>query len=177
MTIGLKRGTVELQPYDLQWAAEFEAEKSLLESTFADKIMGIEHIGSTSIPGLLAKPIIDIIMAVDSFERLDYFIQHLQPMGYEYMPERMFVDRKFFPKGPRSGRTHHLSIVLHNDTEQWVKPIAFRDYLRSNEAERDKYAQLKRSLAAKYAQDRAAYTSAKGDFIRVILDKVAVGPH
>jgi len=141
----------------------------MLQSTFGHKLLAIEHIGSTSVPGLTAKPIIDIVAAVDSFDDLAGFIEKLQAIGYEYMPERMFVDRKFFPKGLHTNRTHHLNLVLKDDLEQWAKPIAFRDYLRSHEEERAEYARLKLLLAAKYGDDREAYTKAKNDFIQSVL--------
>lgn len=173
MTIGVKRGTVRLEPYDPAWVVAFEKEKSLLESAFGGRVLAIEHIGSTSVPGLTAKPIIDMVLAVDSFADLNYFSKRFQTLGYEYMPERMFSDRKFLPKGPPDNRTHHLNIVLKDDPEQWVKPIVFRNYLRNHDEDRDEYARIKIALAAKYAHDRAAYTSAKNDFILSILRKAA----
>lgn len=171
MPIGLKRGTVQLQPYDPGWAEEFTIEKAALKAAFGNKLVAIEHIGSTSVPGLAAKPVIDMVAAVDSFDNFTDFIAPLQAMGYEYMPERMFTDRKFFPKGPHSSRTHHLNLVLRNDPEQWVKPIAFRDYLRSHEQDRNEYASLKLAFAAAHAHDRAAYTKAKNSFIQAIFRK------
>lgn len=171
MPIGLECGRVELEPYDSQWATVFQEEKRLLLAIFDDVILGIEHIGSTSIPGLAAKPIIDIVLALDSFDSLEYFIEKLPKLGYEYMPERMFKSRKFFPKGPHSNRTHHLSLVLKDDRDQWVKPIAFRNYLRAHDSARNDYARLKLLLAKKYANNREAYTASKNDFIQMILRK------
>lgn len=170
-SIGLKRGTVKVVDYDPNWSKEFKAEKQRLLATFGDKILAIEHIGSTSIPGLAAKPIIDMIVAVKSFDDLPEFADRLQQLGYEYMPERMFSDRKFFPRGSREKRTHHLNLVLQDDPEQWTKPIAFRDYLRIHEAERNEYAKLKTTLAKQYADDRAVYTKLKDDFLQSIFDK------
>lgn len=169
MSIGLERGTVQLQAYDPDWAAEFEQEKQRLLDVFGDKLIAIEHIGSTSVPGLSAKPIIDIIAAVNSFDELEDFIEPLQKLGYEYMPERMFSDRKFFPKGPHSNRTHHLNLVLKDDVDQWESPLLFRDYLRNHQEVRDEYAQLKSSLAEKYNGNREKYTKSKNDFIQKVL--------
>ena len=98
-SIGLKRGTVKVVDYKPDWPKEFEAEKQRLIDAFGDKIIAVEHIGSTSIPALAAKPIIDMVVAVKSFDDLQVFIDKLQSLGYEYMPERMFDNRKFFPKG------------------------------------------------------------------------------
>ncbi len=170
-SIGLRRGTVKVVEYSPNWPKDFEAEKQRLIDAFGDKILTIEHIGSTSVPGLAAKPIIDMIAAVKSFDDLPEFVNRLQKLGYEYMPERMFNNRKFFPKGSQENRTHHLSLVLLGDPEQWIKPIAFRDYLRIHETERDEYANLKTTLANRYANDRATYTQLKDDFFRLIFGK------
>jgi GrpB-like predicted nucleotidyltransferase (UPF0157 family) len=169
MSIGLKRGTVQLRPYDPHWVVEFEKEKQKLLDVFGDKIIGIEHVGSTAVPGLPAKPLIDMIAAIHSFVELEDFIEPLEKLGYEYMPERMFKDRKFFPKGPRSNRKYHLNLVLENSPEQWLQPLLFRDYLRNHEDARNEYAQLKTSLAAKHSDNREAYTKSKSDFIQRII--------
>lgn len=169
MSVGLERGTVQLQVYDPGWANEFEQERQRLLDVFGNRLIAIEHIGSTSVPGLSAKPIIDMIAAVESFNDLGDFIEPLQKLGYEYMPERMFTDRKFFPKGPRSNRTHHLNLVLKSEVDQWESPLLFRDYLRNRQDARDEYAQLKSSLAQKYGHNRENYTKSKNDFIQHIL--------
>lgn len=169
--IGLKRGTVKVVDYNPNWAQEFEAEKQRLIDTFGDKIVAVEHIGSTSILGLAAKPIIDIVAAVKSFDDLPEFIDGLQKLGYEYMSDRMFDNRKFFPKCSQENRTHHLNLVLQNDPEQWMKPIAFRDYLRAHSKEREAYAKIKIALAQEYANDRATYTKLKDNFFQLIIDK------
>ena len=170
-SVGLKRGTVKVVAYNPDWSQEFEAEKQRLLDTFGDKILAIEHIGSTSIPGLAAKPIIDMVAAIKSFDDLPEFVNGLQKLGYEYMPERMFDDRKFFPKGSQENRTHHLNLVLQDNPEQWTKPIAFRDYLRTHETKRSEYAEIKTNLAKQYANDRATYTKLKDSFFQSIIDK------
>lgn len=170
-SIGLKRGIVKVVEYNPNWQKEFEAERKRLVNAFGNKIIAIEHIGSTSIPNLVAKPIIDIVAAVKSFDDLPEFIDGLQKLGYEYMPERMFADRKFFPKGSQENRTHHLNLVLQDNPEQWTNPIAFRNYLRTHETERSEYTKLKTTLASQYANDRATYTRLKDDFFQSIFDK------
>jgi GrpB-like predicted nucleotidyltransferase (UPF0157 family) len=169
MTLGLQRGTVEVMAYDLRWAEEFALERQRLLDGLGDRVLVIEHIGSTSVPGLAAKPIIDMIAAVKTFDEVERMIQPLEKLGYEYMPERMFEDRKFFPKGPRANRTHHLNFVLSDDAEQWIQPLAFRDYLRTHNDARDAYADLKQQLAKAHPDDRASYTAAKSEFIQAIL--------
>jgi len=171
-SIGLKRGTVKVVNYDPIWPKEYEKEKQLLVTALSDNIQAIEHIGSTAVPELSAKPIIDILIGVSSFEKLPVFIDLLQKLGYEYMPDRMFNDRKFFPKGSQECRTHHISVVTFKDREQWIKPLAFRDYLRTHERERNEYGQLKAELAKKYADDRYTYTKQKEEFIQSIIDSI-----
>ncbi len=169
MTIGLARGTVDLRPHDKKWEEEFRDERNLLQQMFNGKILQIEHVGSTSIPDLMAKPIIDIDAVVDSFEEIDNeFIQKLQNLGYEYMPERMFVDRKFFPKGPRSKRTHHLNFVLPK-SKKLEDDLLFRDYLNKSPEHRKEYQSLKIELAKKYQADRGEYTKQKERFILNII--------
>lgn len=129
-TIGLQQGMVELFPYNSQWPDLFEEEKERLIARFGKKIIAIEHIGSTSIPGMLAKPIIDMNVAVASLDDTGMFIQELPRMGYEYMLNRRFHDRYFFPKGPREQRTHHLNLVEISSETGWEYPLRFRDYLR-----------------------------------------------
>lgn len=169
MNIGLARGMVEVMAYDPRWAEEFALERQRLLKTLGDQVVAIEHIGSTSVPGLAAKPIIDMIAAIRSFDDVAPLIPLLEKLGYEYMPERMFIDRKFFPKGPHSKRTHHLNFVLSGDAEQWVEPLQFRDYLRTHSDVRDMYAALKQQLAKAHVEDRAAYSAAKSEFIDTIV--------
>ena len=168
MSIGLQRGTVQILPYDPQWAHEYELEKQRLMTALGDTIIAIEHVGRTSVPGLAAKPLIDIVVAIDSFERLPAIIHTLTAMGYEHMPERVSDERAFFPKGPRQRRTHHLSFVLQG-SDGWRQTITFRDYLRQHPERRNAYAALKQQLASAHADDRYAYTAAKHDFIEQTL--------
>lgn len=170
--IGLKRGTVEVVPYSLEWPKLFQEEKSRLKAALGNTIHEIEHIGSTSIPELAAKPIIDMIASVDNLEVYKQLIKILEDLGYEFMPERVFKDRVFFPKGPRENRTHHLSLVLKGSAG-WNNPIAFRDYLTLHKNVRKEYQELKQKLALQYPHDRAAYTTAKEGVIEKIMIRAA----
>ncbi len=171
MMLGVKRGTVVLLPYDRAWTLEFEKEKELLLQTFGNRIKAIEHICSTSIPGIPAKPIIDMNVAVDSIDDIDDFIIDLQNIGYEHMPERRYADRHFFPKGPSENRTHHLNLVEIDSETGWTNPLLFRNYLRKNPEATEEYRELKERLASKYADNREEYTRHKNDFIQSILKK------
>lgn len=169
--IGLKRGTVSLVEHTSDWVKEFDIEKKLLLNTFKEKILAIEHIGSTAIAGIPAKPIIDINVAIESLDDIDDFISKLQELGYEYIPERKYADRQFFPKGPSERRTHHLNLVELDSPTAWRNQLLFRDYLRSHKDEREAYAELKRSLANKYADNREEYTERKSNFVLKIIEK------
>lgn len=169
-SIGLRRGTVELKAYDPQWSALFDDEKKRLLEVFGDRIIAIEHIGSTSIPGISAKPIIDINVAVKLLDRIDDFISELPQMGYEYMPQRRFHDRQFFPKGSRERRTHHLNLTERASKSGWEDHLTFRNYLRDNEDARKDYETLKKKLAAEFSENREEYTRQKSNFIQSIIN-------
>lgn len=170
MRVGLERGAVELYEYDPGWQDLFEQEKKELLRAFPDRILEIEHIGSTSIPGMVAKPIIDMNVAVASLDDVADFIEKLPDLGYEYMPERRFNDRHFFPKGSRKRRTHHVNLVEITSVTGWADMLLFRDYLRSHCDAREAYTDLKQDLAGRYANDRDKYTKAKSEFVQKILE-------
>jgi len=171
MSLGLKRGTVRLVPHDDNWSTLFEKEKKLLLNKFGDRILAIEHIGSTAIPGLPAKPILDINVAIEDLNDIGDFITGLQELGYEYIPERRYADRQFFPKGHPENRTHHLNLVEIGSETAWKNQLFFRDYLIEHEEERKQYAELKSVLVQEFADQREEYTERKGDFIAYILGK------
>ncbi len=169
--LGLKRGTVKLTKAHGQWARLFEIEKELLIKTLGSLIVGIEHVGSTAITDVPAKPIIDIRLAVSSLDNthIEKFIGPLTNLGYFYMHK--FPDRHFFAKGPEECRTHHLSIVGANSENGWKDAILFRDYLRNNETARMEYSNLKLELAKKFTDDRPSYTKAKEEFIKDTIER------
>lgn len=171
MSLGQKRGTVELVPYDKNWKHQFEQEKQLLFKTFGDKLIAIEHIGSTSIPNAWAKPIIDINVAIESLDDAPDFVKDLESLGYVNMPNRWFSDRYFFPKGSEKLRTHHLNLVEQSSETGWVAPLLFRDYLIAHPEELQAYNDLKKDLAKRYKDEREKYTEAKSDFVKDVLQK------
>ena len=165
---------IKITSYNPQWPALFLNEKQLLESRLAQQsVSAIDHIGSTAIPGMPAKPIIDILISVPSVDEAKRtFPDILDRIGYDYWSDNPKKDRLFFVRGmpPRGdGRTHHVHV---HEKENVVKDhLIFRNYLREAPDEASKYAELKQMLAKKYAQDREAYTEAKSDFIKAILGK------
>ena len=160
---------IEVCPYDPAWPALFLVEAEGLRTILPKAlILDIQHFGSTAVPGLDAKPIIDMLLATsDLAVARETFPGLLEPMGYAFWSDNPKTDRLFFVKGlpPRAPRrTHHLH-VTQTSGELWGQ-LAFRDHLRSHPADAEAYAALKRDLALRYRTDRDAYTAAKGDFIR-----------
>jgi GrpB-like predicted nucleotidyltransferase (UPF0157 family) len=173
--IGLKRGTVKLVPHNPKWAELFEEEKQLLIKTFGDTILAIEHIGSTAIPGIPAKPIIDINVGVESLDAARNMKEKFEKLGYEhrpFVPGKTKDDLKWqelYVKGPEARRTHHVHVtVLGNN--YWKNDLLFRDFLRKNPERAKQYANLKEALAQKHADDRGTYTKSKEQFISETLE-------
>ena len=169
--LGLKRGTVKLCEHHDEWAKLYEQEKQLLLETFGDSIIAIEHVGSTAIPGVPAKPLIDMNVAIPSIDdaTIEKFIPKLQELGYTYMHK--YPDRHFFAKGPEEKRTHHLNLVKVGSETGWNDHILFRDYLNNHKTARDEYTALKLRLAQQFAEDRESYTKAKEEFILGIIQQ------
>lgn len=158
---------VRLVPHDSAWAARFAVEAELLEATIGTWITGgIHHVGSTAVPGLDAKPIIDIAVGVESLEAARPCIDLLSNIDYLYSPYRGEVMHWFCKPDP-ARRTHHLHL-LPTGSARLKDEIVFRDYLRTHPAKAAEYGQLKRRLAAEHREDREAYTSAKADFVEAV---------
>lgn len=164
---------VVIAEYDPRWPVMYEEEKARILDAIGHRLVAIEHMGSTSVPGLAAKPIIDIMAAIDSLANDQECVIPLLGLGYEYVPEHedIIPERRYFRKGPQGARTHHLHMV-ELGSEFWERQLLFRDYLRAHPDEASRYCQLKRELAAQYRNDRASYTDAKGPYITSVLEKV-----
>ena len=161
---------IEIVPYDPAWPDLFRQESRELTRVLAPWLVrAIEHIGSTAVPGLCAKPVIDIMAAVDSLETSRPAIAAAARLEYCYFPYQPDLEH-WFCKPSASLRTHHLHLVPV-DSPQWLRPIAFREYLRANPDVAAEYADLKRGLAGRFRLDREAYTKAKGPFIDSIVEK------
>lgn len=161
---------IHLVSYDDSWPERFESEHRILTAAIGPYVTGtIEHIGSTAVPGLTAKPVIDIMAGVESLEASVPARRLLEELAYCYFPVRPDVMHWFCKPSPEL-RTHHLHLVPFR-SPLWLERIAFRDYLRTHSEMAAEYADLKRQLAKKYRFDREAYTDAKGPFIRRTLDR------
>jgi GrpB-like predicted nucleotidyltransferase (UPF0157 family) len=160
---------ISIVDYDPQWPREYEAEKARLAAALAERIIHIEHIGSTSIPGLAAKPIIDVLLAVPDFSNSEWYASSLRSLGYEFVPEASST-RHFFRKVKDGVRTHHVHIVPA--ATFWQRhELLFRDHLRAFPVLAAKYAAIKRNLADRLGHDREAYTEAKTPFIQRVVDE------
>ena len=153
---------------DPQWPILYQEEKGRILEAIGRVIVAIEHIGSTAVPGLGAKPIIDIMVAVSHLADAEECIQPLKGIGYEYAPELevSMPQRRYFDKGPAEARIHLHMVELAG--EFWQRHLLFRDFLRDHPQVAQEYEQLKRELAAEYGLDRAGYTEAKTSFIRSV---------
>jgi GrpB-like predicted nucleotidyltransferase (UPF0157 family) len=162
--------SVVIEEYTSDWVLRFQEEKRILKGILRDKAIAIEHIGSTSIEGLGAKPIVDIMVGVSHLNEVDEFIEPLKKVGYEYVFHKEFPNRRFFRKGQWRAGTHHLHIYQY-ESEEWKNHILFRNYLRTHPDQLKQYQQLKKDLAEKYHFERAAYTKAKEPFILTVIKK------
>ena len=155
---------VEVVPYDPAWPGQFVEEAELLRRALAAWLVGtIEHIGSTAIPGVAAKPVIDILAGVQSLDESRPAIAAATELGYCYAAYQAEVEHWFCKPSP-AVRTHHLHLIPVG-TDGWVRPLAFRDYLRTHPDVAREYVVLKRQLALVHRLDREAYTRAKQPFI------------
>jgi GrpB-like predicted nucleotidyltransferase (UPF0157 family) len=168
--LGLDRKSIELVPHQTEWKSLFESEADLLCEILSDYIVAIEHIGSTAVSGLEAKPIIDILVGVQKLEDAEKCIAPLARIGYEYRGESGIKRRFYFRKGTGDVSTHHLNIV-EVTSHYWRIHLLFRDYLRQHPNAARDYGKLKRQLALEHKGNRPAYTEAKAGFIESLLAK------
>lgn len=163
-----------LLPYQPRWPEQFESEKAELLKVFGDRALAIEHIGSTAVPGLTAKDIIDIGVLIAHHEDADGFTELLKELYYvEQVPPS--TERHFYRKGEPI--TYHLSIVYKSRGGFWDRQILFRDYLRAHSDTRDAYARLKENLLKEDPTGKDTYIAGKGDFVMDVLQKAGWKNH
>jgi GrpB-like predicted nucleotidyltransferase (UPF0157 family)/predicted kinase len=160
-------GGVVVSPYDPAWPARYEAERARVAEALGDLALAIHHVGSTAVPGLAAKPVIDLLVTVSDLQPGSFYAPYLQPLGYVFHDHPENTDRRYFSKG--TPHTHHLHIVEAESPALDVH-LRFRNALRARPDLLETYAQTKRALAARYPDDRAAYTEAKSACVQEILD-------
>jgi GrpB-like predicted nucleotidyltransferase (UPF0157 family) len=164
----MSEAPIHVVPYDPSWVAQFEREKAVLEKLLAPWRRGpVEHVGSTAIPGLCAKPVIDMMVGVTSLSESAPAKAALREAGYHYAAYKTDV-MHWFCKPSFAMRTHHLHLIPYG-APLWHDRLKFRDVLRADPALAADYAALKLDLASRFEFDREAYTEAKSPFIARIL--------
>ncbi len=164
----MSEAPIEVVPYDASWLEKFESEKAFLAALLAPWRAGpIEHIGSTAVVGLVAKPVIDVMVGVASLRASEPAKEALQAQGYVYAEYKTDV-MHWFCKPSLALRTHHLHLVPYG-SPLWHERLTFRDRLRADPGLLEEYAALKLELARRFRFDREAYTDAKFPFVAKVL--------
>jgi GrpB-like predicted nucleotidyltransferase (UPF0157 family) len=165
----MKVSVVEYRP---QWQEMFEEEKQFLQTVLGEVPARVEHIGSTAVAGLAAKPIIDIMVGLPDFSLADDLVPEIETLGYEYIKkyEDEMPFRRYFAKNSDGIRTHQIHMVEIGG-EFWARHLLFRDYLRQNPDMAKNYAALKKRLAEREWEDVNEYADAKTEFIKSIENK------
>ena len=150
---------VRIVPHDEAWVKLYEVEASQLRDALGGSLRVLEHVGSTAVPGLAAKPVIDIAASVESLDELD--VAALEALGYGYVPafEEELPNRRYFERGD-----YHLH-VYEREHEEFMDYVRFRDYLRTHPEDAEAYGALKLRLAFEHSDDRGAYQEAKAPFV------------
>lgn len=171
--LGLASGTVRVVPYDPRWATLFVEAAHELQEALGPAAAAIHHVGSTAVPGLCAKPILDLLVSIPSFEEGLDLVPRIERLGYEFRPAEEIPDRHYFRRRRGTIRTHHLSLA---EASSWHHraTLAFRDALRANPSRAVEYADLKLRLARRYPLDRPAYLAAKTAFVERVLAEVGL---
>jgi GrpB-like predicted nucleotidyltransferase (UPF0157 family) len=159
---------IHIEEYNPEWVRQFIYEKEQLCNALGDKVLGIEHIGSTSIPGIWAKPIVDIMIGVNSLPLEKSFIAKLIELGYENLGEAGVSGRIYFRK--RSPKAYNVHITQFGNLI-WKNNIFLRDFLLSNKDEAMRYSELKKNIMAEGVNNLLEYSERKADFINEILKK------
>jgi len=160
---------VEVSSHKEEWLSMFQVESEKIKGIFGNLVLSVHHIGSTAIPNIKAKPVIDIMIEVVNICEVDKFNHQMEQLGYIAYGENGIPNRRFFSKGG-DNRTHHVHIFEQGNSEI-TRHIAFRDYMIAHPEEAQKYSQLKQSLADKYPTNIEMYIEGKNDYIKSIDNK------
>jgi GrpB-like predicted nucleotidyltransferase (UPF0157 family) len=165
-SLGLESGVVRLVEYDARWPALFAAEQQRIRDQCGRLALRLEHVGGTAIPGMCAKPVLDIAAGRPRDTPIQNYVAALEQAGYEHRGERGVPGRQFFCRG--QPRAYHVHLVEEGGP-LWRDYVAFRDYLRAHAEAARQFADLKRVLAARFFQDREAYMYAKSSHVQEVL--------
>lgn len=159
---------VEVVPHNPEWTRIFQTEATVIKEALGENVVAVHHIGSTAIPGIHAKPIIDLLVEVQSIIQVDKHNSLMEQLGYEVMGEFGMPDRRFFRKNNPNGiRTHHIHI-FNPSSAQVNRHLAFRDYMIAHPTDAKQYSDLKRKLAHQYPTHIDGYVDGKDSFIKTI---------
>jgi GrpB-like predicted nucleotidyltransferase (UPF0157 family) len=160
-------GAIVVSAYDPNWPAMFTQERAAIQDALGRSACAVEHIGSTAVPGLPSKPIIDLLVGVSNLDETQRrYVEPITALGYIYMPEYQswLPDELFFRKGPPGPWTHHVHVMALSHP-RWERLVLFRDYLRAHPEAARAYADIKRGLASASNDDIAAYRNGKSAFV------------
>jgi len=155
---------VRIVPYDAGWPARADEELRRLKEGLGSVAVRLEHVGSTAVPGLAAKPILDLQLSVADIERRAAFVEPLERLGYLFVPVPESPDHHFFARPPERPRSHHLH-VCEAGSHHELRHLAVRDFLRAHDPEAAGYADVKQAAAARHPEDRLAYIAAKQEYV------------
>ena len=171
--LGLRSGEVVVIPYDTRWPGLFETAALELQEALGPSGLAVHHVGSTSIPGLCSKPILDILVSIADLNAGLKLVPVLESLGYEFRPDEEIPDRHYFRRRIGTVRTHHLSLAEPGSLHHRAT-LAFRDALRRDARLATTYAELKLILARAFPLDRPAYLDGKSEFIQDVLAQQGV---
>ncbi|MCG7410256.1 GrpB family protein [Paenibacillus sp. ACRRX] len=157
---------VVVTEYNNNWKQKFSEESQIIKDILGDELIGIHHIGSTSVPGLISKPIIDIMPVVKDITRIDAINKQMKEARYECMGEFGIKGRRYFRKGGNN-RTHQVHMFQGDNKEDINRHLAVRDYLQTHPDEANRYGALKESLAQQFPNDIQAYMDGKDAFVKI----------
>ncbi len=171
---------VVIADYDPRWPEMYAEESTRIQNAIGEWLLGIEHVGSTSVPGLAAKPVVDIMPGLRALSDAPHIISAMKELGYQYFPEYEpeLPERRYFVRPPGPANRHKRLFHIHaveTTSAFWRRHLAFRDHLRAHPDVAGEYAALKRRLAAEYGPDREGYTEAKTEFITRIESLALAG--
>ena len=158
---------IKVVPHDPNWSKLFKVEADEIAAILGQEVVAVHHIGSTAIPGISAKPIIDILVEVHDIKKIDDFNKEMIELGYQPKGEFGIPGRRFFIKGGDATRTHHIHMFQTGDTEV-ERHLDFRDYMMAHPEEAQAYSRLKVQLAQKFPEDIDGYMEGKDGFIKEI---------
>lgn len=168
---GLSHNMVELKEYTEEWADLYHEEKLRISDALTGQIFEIQHIGSTAVKGMSAKPIIDIMVGINDKIFFDAVGGKLETLGYDCLGDCGRPERIFFVKNEMDYTTHHLHLVM-KDSCYWTDNLLFRDYLLNNLKAADEYKKLKQDIARRYPDSRMIYRIMKSEYVQNVIDEL-----